>query len=225
MPSAPLPAGSCATSATGSSCRPATPARSQARSGVCTTIPACARASAPTAARTSAPTQPRHGPRGSAARWSRRAGAGRLDTVTARAEGGWPVRPAPSFPPSRHRFMRRALLLTALLCLLAPASSLASTASDGNRVIRDCSSDGEINGKYSQGAYNYARKHLPSDLAEYTNCADAIRQAQATAAAGHSSGGGGGGGGGTGGGSTGGGSTGGFDVPATPYTAPSVSPS
>ena len=140
--------------------------------------------------------------------------------MTARVDGGRPVPPAPSFPPSPHRFMRRALLLTALLCLLAPASSLASTASEGNRVIRDCSSDGEINGKYSQGAYGYARKHLPSDLAEYTNCADAIRQAQAAAAAGH----GGGGGGGTGGGSSGGAIGGGFDVPATPYT-PSVSPS
>jgi hypothetical protein len=113
--------------------------------------------------------------------------------------------------------MRRALLLTALLCLLAPASGFASTASEGNRVIRDCSSDGEINGKYSQGAYKYALSHLPSDLAEYTNCADAIRQAQAAAAAGNS---GGGGGGGTGGGFSGGGGGigGGFDVPATPYT-------
>ena len=117
--------------------------------------------------------------------------------------------------------MRRALLLIALLCLLAPASSFASTASDGNRLIRDCSSDGEINGKYSQSAYDYARKHIPSDLAEYTNCADAIRQAQAAAAAGNG-GSGGGGGGGTGGGSSGGAIGGGFDVPATPYT-PSVS--
>jgi hypothetical protein len=119
--------------------------------------------------------------------------------------------------------MRRALLVTALLCLLAPASSFASTASEGNRVIRDCSSDGEINGKYSQGAYKYALSHLPSDLAEYTNCADAIRQAQAAAAGGN--GGGGGGGGGTGGGSSGGGIGGGFNVPATPYTAGSTSPS
>ena len=117
--------------------------------------------------------------------------------------------------------MRRALLLIALLCLLAPASGFASTASDGQRVIRDCSSDGQIDGKYSQSAYDYARKHIPSDLAEYTNCADAIRQAQAAAAAGK---GGGGGGGGTGGGSSGGAIGGGFDVPATPYT-PSVSPS
>jgi hypothetical protein len=143
--------------------------------------------------------------------------------VTARVEGGRPVSPPPLFPPSRHRFMRRALLLTALLCLLAPASSFASTASEGNRVIRDCSSDGEINGKYSQAAYKYALSHLPSDLAEYTNCADAIRQAQAAAASGST---GGGGGGGTGGGFSGGGGGigGGFDVPATPYTG-STTPS
>ncbi len=139
--------------------------------------------------------------------------------MTARVAG------ASAPPPTKHRparLMRRAVLLTALLCLLAPASSFASTASEGNRVIRDCSSDGEINGKYSQGAYDYARKHIPSDLAEYTNCADAIRQAQAAAAAGKG-GGGGGGGGGTGGGFTGGAIGGGFDVPATPYTG-SVSP-
>ena len=144
--------------------------------------------------------------------------------MSARVEGDEPVPPPPPFPPSRHCFMRRALLLTALLCLLAPASGFASTASEGNRVIRDCSADGEINGKYSQGAYKYALGHIPSDLAEYTNCVDAIRQAQAGAAGGHS----GGGGGGTGGGSTGGGGGigGGFDVPATPYTAPSsTSPS
>jgi hypothetical protein len=143
--------------------------------------------------------------------------------VTARVAGGRSVPPTPPFPPSPHRSMRRALLLTALLCLLAPASSIASTASDGQRVIRDCSSDGQIDGKYSQSAYDYARKHIPSDLAEYTNCADAIRQAQAAAAAGRG-GGGGGGGSSAGGGSTGGAIGGGFDVPATPYTA-SVSPS
>ncbi len=138
--------------------------------------------------------------------------------MTARVEGGRPVSPPPPFPPSPHRFMRRALLLTALLCLLAPASSFASTASEGNRLIRDCASDGEINGKYSQAAYKYALNHLPSDLAEYTNCADAIRQAQAAAAGGGSRGG-------TGGGSSGGGGgiAGGFDVPATPYTSPSSS--
>jgi hypothetical protein len=109
--------------------------------------------------------------------------------------------------------MRRALLLTALLWLLAPASGFASTASEGKRVLRDCSSDGQIDGKYSQAAYKYALSHMPSDLAEYTNCADAIRQAQAAAAGGNRGGGGGGGGGGLGGG---------FNVPATPLTGPTT---
>jgi hypothetical protein len=112
--------------------------------------------------------------------------------------------------------MRRALLLTALFCLLVPASAVASTASEGQRLIRDCSSDGEINGKYSQAAYKYALNHLPSDLAEYTNCADAIRQAQAAAAGGH--GGGSGGGGGAIGGGGGVPPIGGSVAPATPYT-------
>ena len=40
MPSAPSPAGYCATSATGSSCRPATPPRLRAPSGAFVTTPA-----------------------------------------------------------------------------------------------------------------------------------------------------------------------------------------
>src|SRR2546423_3608413 len=109
--------------------------------------------------------------------------------------------------------MRRALVLIALLCLLAPASSVASTASEGKRVIQDCASDGEVNGHYSQAAYKYALHHIPSDLAEYTNCTDAIRQARG-AAAGHHASGGGGGGGFTGGGT--GAVGGGLGAPATP---------
>src|SRR3954468_19770874 len=190
MPSAPSPAGSCATSATVSSCQLATPTRSRRPSGACTTTPACARAWARRAARTSLPIPPRRGPRASGARWRRRAGARRLDTVTARVEGGRPVSPPPPFPPFPHRFMRRALLVTALLCLLAPASSFASTASEGNRVIRDCSSDGEINGKYIQGGYTAAFSRLPSAHCENSSCADAIRQAQAAAAGGNGGGGG-----------------------------------
>ena len=85
--------------------------------------------------------------------------------MTARRVGGTPLEPP---PPSQHRLMRRALVLIALLCLLAPASSVASTASEGKRVIQDCASDGEVNGHYSQAAYKYALHHIPSDLAEYT---------------------------------------------------------
>ena len=131
--------------------------------------------------------------------------------MIARIVGGSPLEPP---PPSRFRFMRRAVLLITPLCLLAPASSLASTASQGKKLIQDCASDGEINGKYSQAAYKYALKHIPSDLAEYTNCADAIRQAQASSAGGNH--GGGGGGGSAGGGFTGGGGLG--AVPGVPPT-------
>ena len=99
--------------------------------------------------------------------------------------------------------MRRVVLLTALLCLLAPASAVASKAG-GQRLIKDCASDGEINGQYTQSDYKYALSHIPSDLAEYTNCADAIRQAQSAAAGHHGSGGGGTGGGGFTGGGLGG---------------------
>jgi hypothetical protein len=137
--------------------------------------------------------------------------------VTARRVGGTPLEPP---PPSQYRPMRRALVLIALLCLLAPASSVASTASEGKRVIQDCASDGEVNGHYSQAAYKYALHHIPSDLAEYTNCTDAIRQAQA-AAAGHHASAGGGGGGFTGGGT--GAVGGGLGAPATPPGA--LSPS
>ena len=138
--------------------------------------------------------------------------------MTDRCVGGTPLEPP---PPSQHRPMRRALVLIALLCLLAPASSVASTASEGKRVIQDCASDGEVNGHYSQAAYKYALHHIPSDLAEYTNCTDAIRSAQA-AAAGHHASGSGGGGGFTGGGT--GAVGGGLGAPATP-AAGGLSPS
>jgi hypothetical protein len=97
--------------------------------------------------------------------------------------------------------MRRAVFLIALVCLLVPAGALASK-SGGERVIRECGNSGEVKGKYTPSDYRYALKHIPSDLAEYTNCVDAIRTAQSGSAGHHGSSGGGGGGGGgfTGGG-------------------------
>lgn len=124
--------------------------------------------------------------------------------------------------------MRRAVLLTALVCLLVPAAAVASK-SGGQRLIRDCASDGEINGSYSQADYKYALDHLPSDLDEYTNCRDAIRAAQAAAAGRNATGGGGGSGGvgGSGGGFGGGAFGGGSVAPgfgAIPQTGGAVSP-
>ena len=94
--------------------------------------------------------------------------------------------------------MRRVFVLTAVLCLLAPAGALASKKG-GLRLIADCADDGEIHGHYTQSDYRYALGHLPSDLDEYTNCRDAIRAAsRAGAGGGPSSSGGSGGGGASG---------------------------
>ena len=45
-------------------------------------------------------------------------------------------------------------------------------------MIRDCSEDGVLNGKYSQSELDGALEQLPSDLDEYTDCRSVIRRAQ-----------------------------------------------
>ena len=72
-----------------------------------------------------------------------------------------------------------ALTLLAALCVAVPAS-----ASPGS-VIRDCSEDGILNGKYSQSELDGALEQLPSDLDEYTDCRAVIRRAQLNAAGKH----------------------------------------
>lgn len=91
--------------------------------------------------------------------------------------------------------MRRCLTLlltVALLALGGAAPALASTRSD---IISDCSDDGRLQGSYKPSDLRDARKHLPSDVAEYTDCGDVLRRAELPD--GGSSGGGGGGGAGT----------------------------
>ncbi|MDX6696657.1 MAG: hypothetical protein QOE65_54 [Solirubrobacteraceae bacterium] len=95
--------------------------------------------------------------------------------------------------------MRRALLFTVLLCLLAPAGASATSRD----VIRDCTDNGKIDSTHSQSDYTGALKSLPSDVDEYTECRRIIQSAQSRDARQRSSGGGGTpslpGGGGTGG--------------------------
>ncbi|MDX6642558.1 MAG: hypothetical protein QOD76_520 [Solirubrobacteraceae bacterium] len=79
--------------------------------------------------------------------------------------------------------MRRVVpLLTVLACLLAPSVAGAS-ARGGKRVLDECASTGTIAnpGKYTHNDYEYARRHIPSDLAEYTTCEDEIRRAEGDA--------------------------------------------
>jgi hypothetical protein len=90
--------------------------------------------------------------------------------------------------------MRRALLVTVLLCLLAPAGAFASA----RQVIRDCTDNGRIDSYHSQEDYAAALKHLPSDVDEYTECRRIIEAAKRRDA--HRPAPSGGGGGGTSGG-------------------------
>ena len=79
--------------------------------------------------------------------------------------------------------MRRVVpLLIVLACLLAPAAAGASPRG-GKEVLRECANTGTIAnpGKYTHNDYEYARGHIPSDLAEYTTCEDEIRRAEAAA--------------------------------------------
>jgi hypothetical protein len=90
--------------------------------------------------------------------------------------------------------MVRLLTLSGLILLLA-----APTASAGVRekILRECQ-EGRITGDYTPGQLRDARKNIPTDIDEYSDCRDVL----ARAALSGRSGSGGGGGGATGGGGT-----------------------
>ncbi len=74
--------------------------------------------------------------------------------------------------------MRRTVTTTlvavlALLAVVSPAS-----ASTRSKIIADCSDDGVLQGSYTPAQLRDARKHLPSDVAEYSDCADVLRRAE-----------------------------------------------
>jgi hypothetical protein len=79
--------------------------------------------------------------------------------------------------------MRRALLITLLALVAAPASALASPEA----LYQDCQ-DGRIDKRYSQKDYRDALADIPGDLDEYSNCRELIRRAQVGSATTPSSG-------------------------------------
>jgi hypothetical protein len=86
--------------------------------------------------------------------------------------------------------MVRLLTLSGLILLLA-----APTASAGVRekILRECQ-EGRITGNYTPGQLRDARKNIPTDIDEYSDCRDVLARA---ALSGRSTGNGGNGGGGT----------------------------
>jgi hypothetical protein len=87
--------------------------------------------------------------------------------------------------------MVRLLTLSGLILLLA-----APTASAGVRekILRECQ-DGRITGDYTPGQLRDARKNIPTDIDQYSDCRDVLARASLTGRGG--SGGGDGNGGGT----------------------------
>ena len=67
-----------------------------------------------------------------------------------------------------------ALLVGALIALLAlPPATIAST----NDIVRDCAQDGDLDGKYSPGELQKAKRQLGSDVDQYSDCRYVIGQA------------------------------------------------
>lgn len=94
------------------------------------------------------------------------------------------------------RVIKTLIVLVALCALAAPAAQASYKS-----VIKDCAQDGKLDKKYSDADLIKAKKKLPSDLNEYSDCSDVI--AAAIGGAGNHGGPGGGGAGG-GGAATGG---------------------
>jgi hypothetical protein len=73
---------------------------------------------------------------------------------------------------------------TLVAVLAAMAATVSPALSSPISVIRDCSEDGVLNGKYSASELERALDQLPSDLDEYTDCRSVIRRAQLGSAGG-----------------------------------------
>jgi hypothetical protein len=95
------------------------------------------------------------------------------------------------------RVIQTLIVLVALCALAAPAAQAGY-----QDVIKDCAQDGKLDKKYSDAELIKAKKNLPADVNEYSDCRDVI--GAAIGGAGRQGGGGGKGGGGNGSSDTGG---------------------
>lgn len=73
--------------------------------------------------------------------------------------------------------MRTPLYIALLLAALMLALPAASQAARYHDVIADCNEDGDLDGDYSRGDLEKAEENIPSDIDEYTDCRDVIRDA------------------------------------------------
>jgi hypothetical protein len=93
--------------------------------------------------------------------------------------------------------MTRVLLVMVLTLLAAAPAAMAGTRS---QILRDCESDGKLDGNYTASQIRDARNNIPADIDQYSNCRDVLARALGGSGKKAVGGGGGGGGGGSGGG-------------------------
>jgi hypothetical protein len=117
--------------------------------------------------------------------------------------------------------MRRIAFLISLVVLCALATPVAGLAASSDSVLRDCV-DGQIDGSYTTSELQQARKKIPSDIDEYSDCRGAIDAARTDNAGSGGPSGASGGGASPGGGASGGGAagSGGASVGTDATTAP-----
>jgi len=89
--------------------------------------------------------------------------------------------------------MFRLLTLSGLILLLAAP---AASAGVREKILRECQ-EGRITGDYSPGQLRDARKNIPTDIDEYSDCRDVLARAALSGRSTGTGGGGGNGGGGT----------------------------
>src|SRR4051812_48091001 len=91
---------------------------------------------------------------------------------------------------SVNRMLRLALgcLLLGLVVLVPTANAASMT-----QILRDCADDGVLQGTYTPSELRKARKNIPTDTDEYTDCRDVLARAAAGAVAGSGAGAGSGG--------------------------------
>jgi len=72
--------------------------------------------------------------------------------------------------------MVRLLTLSGLILLLAAPAASAGTR---EKILRECQ-EGRITGDYTPKQLRDARKHIPTDIDEYSDCRDVLAQASLT---------------------------------------------
>jgi hypothetical protein len=78
--------------------------------------------------------------------------------------------------------MRRLLLFGLLAALLVPATARAVSIT--TKIVQDCADDSVLEGHYTVPQLRKALRHLPTDVAEYSDCSDVLTRAIDAATAG-----------------------------------------